>query len=47
MLDEPTANLAPAVRERVLNEVIAGLAAGGTAVLLIEQRIALALDLAS
>ncbi len=47
MLDEPTANLAPAVARRVLNEVIGGLAAGGTAVLLIEQRIALALDLAT
>ncbi len=47
MLDEPTANLAPAVASRVLNEVIGGLAAGGTAVLLIEQRIALALDLAT
>lgn len=47
MLDEPTANLAPAVARRVLDEVIGGLAAGGTAVLLIEQRIALALDLAT
>lgn len=47
MLDEPTANLAPAVASRVLDEVIGGLAAGGTAVLLIEQRIALALDLAT
>lgn len=47
MLDEPTANLAPAVARRVLDEVIGGLAAGGTAVLLIEQRIALALDLAN
>ena len=47
MLDEPTANLAPAVASRVLGEVVAGLAAGGTAVLLVEQRIALALDVAS
>jgi branched-chain amino acid transport system ATP-binding protein len=47
MLDEPTANLAPAVAGRVLGEVVAGLAAGGTAVLLVEQRIALALDVAS
>jgi branched-chain amino acid transport system ATP-binding protein len=47
MLDEPTANLAPAVAGRVLSEVVAGLAAGGTAVLLVEQRIALALDVAS
>jgi branched-chain amino acid transport system ATP-binding protein len=47
MLDEPTANLAPAVASRVLGEVIAGLADGGAAVLLVEQRIALALDVAS
>jgi branched-chain amino acid transport system ATP-binding protein len=47
MLDEPTANLAPAVASRVLAEVIAGLADGGAAVLLVEQRIALALDVAS
>ena len=47
MLDEPTANLAPAVAGRVLGEVVAGLAASGTAVLLVEQRIALALDVAS
>jgi branched-chain amino acid transport system ATP-binding protein len=47
MLDEPTANLAPPVAGRVLGEVVAGLAAGGAAVLLVEQRIALALDVAS
>jgi branched-chain amino acid transport system ATP-binding protein len=47
MLDEPTANLAPAVATRVLAEVVAGLAEGGAAVLLVEQRIALALDVAS
>jgi branched-chain amino acid transport system ATP-binding protein len=47
MLDEPTANLATAVARRVLTEVVAGLAESGTAVLLIEQRIALALDAAS
>jgi branched-chain amino acid transport system ATP-binding protein len=47
MLDEPTANLAPPVASRVLTEVLAGLAESGTAVLLIEQRIALALDVAS
>jgi ABC-type branched-subunit amino acid transport system ATPase component len=47
MLDEPTANLAPAVAGRVLGEVVAGLAEGGTALLLVEQRIALALDVAS
>jgi ABC-type branched-subunit amino acid transport system ATPase component len=47
MLDEPTANLAPPVATRVLTEIVAGLAEGGTAVLLIEQRIALALDVAN
>ena len=47
MLDEPTANLAPPVASRVLGEVVAGLAGGGAAVLLVEQRIALALDVAS
>jgi branched-chain amino acid transport system ATP-binding protein len=47
MLDEPTANLAPAVAGRVLTEVVAGLANSGAAVLLVEQRIALALDVAS
>jgi ABC-type branched-subunit amino acid transport system ATPase component len=47
MLDEPTANLAPAVARHVLTEVVAGLAESGTAVLLIEQRIALAVDVAT
>jgi ABC-type branched-subunit amino acid transport system ATPase component len=47
MLDEPTANLSPAVARLVLSEVVAGLAAGGGASLLIEQRIALALDVAT
>jgi branched-chain amino acid transport system ATP-binding protein len=47
MLDEPTANLAPAIASRVLTEVIAGLAESGTAILLIEQRVALALTLAT
>ena len=47
MLDEPTANLAPAVAGRVLHEVVVGLAESGAAVLLVEQRIALALDVAS
>ncbi len=47
MLDEPTANLAPAVASRVLGEVVAGLAEGGAAVLLVEQRISLALEVAN
>jgi len=47
MLDEPTANLAPAIASRVLSEVVAGLADSGTTILLIEQRVALALSLAT
>jgi branched-chain amino acid transport system ATP-binding protein len=47
MLDEPTANLAPAAAALVLKEVVAGLADTGRAVLLVEQRIALALDVAT
>jgi ABC-type branched-subunit amino acid transport system ATPase component len=47
MLDEPTANLSPAVATMVLEEVVAGLAAADRAILLIEQRIALALDVAT
>lgn len=47
MLDEPTANLAPAVADLVLDEVVTGLARSGRAVLLIEQRVALALSVAT
>jgi branched-chain amino acid transport system ATP-binding protein len=47
MLDEPTANLAPAVARMVLEDVVAGLARTGRAILLIEQRVALALDVAT
>ncbi|HEX6526190.1 MAG TPA: ATP-binding cassette domain-containing protein [Streptosporangiaceae bacterium] len=47
MLDEPTANLSPAVAEMVLAEVIGGLAGSGRAILLIEQRLALALAAAN
>lgn len=47
MLDEPTANLAAAVATVVLKEVVAGLADSGRAVLLVEQRIAIALDVAT
>jgi branched-chain amino acid transport system ATP-binding protein len=46
MLDEPTANLAPAIASRVLTEVVSGLAESGTAIVLVEQRVALALSLA-
>lgn len=47
MLDEPTANLSPAVAALVLEEVITGLAGTGGAILLIEQRLALALAVAT
>jgi ABC-type branched-subunit amino acid transport system ATPase component len=47
MLDEPTANLSPPVAQHVLAEVIGGLAGSGRAILLIEQRLALALDVAT
>jgi branched-chain amino acid transport system ATP-binding protein len=47
MLDEPTANLSPAVATLVLEQVITGLAAAGGAILLIEQRLALALEVAT
>ena len=47
MLDEPTANLASAIATVVLKEVVAGLAEADRAVLLVEQRIAVALDVAT
>jgi branched-chain amino acid transport system ATP-binding protein len=47
ILDEPTASLAPLIASRILHEVVAPVAAGGYAVLLIEQRVRLALDVAS
>jgi ABC-type branched-subunit amino acid transport system ATPase component len=47
MLDEPTANLSPAAARTVLHDVAAPLAAAGGAVLLIEQRVALAVEVAS
>ena len=47
ILDEPTANLAPQVATHVLRDIVAALAQGGRAVLLIEQRVALALEVAS
>jgi branched-chain amino acid transport system ATP-binding protein len=47
MLDEPTANLAAAIATVVLTEVIAGLAEADRAILLVEQRIAVALDVAT
>ena len=47
ILDEPTSNLAPQIAAGVLEQVVARLAETGRAVLLIEQRVALALDVAS
>ncbi|MGH7610442.1 MAG: ABC transporter ATP-binding protein [Candidatus Dormibacteria bacterium] len=47
ILDEPTANLAPQVATHVLQDIVAGLAEGGRAVLLIEQRVSMALEVAS
>ena len=38
LLDEPTANLAPAVAAELLDEHVRRLAAGGAAVLIVEQR---------
>jgi branched-chain amino acid transport system ATP-binding protein len=47
ILDEPTANLAPKVARMVLDEIVVGLAAIERGVLLIEQRVALAAEIAS
>ncbi|MGH7757829.1 MAG: ABC transporter ATP-binding protein [Candidatus Dormibacteria bacterium] len=47
ILDEPTANLAPQVATHVLQDIVSGLAEGGRAVLLIEQRVSMALEVAS
>jgi branched-chain amino acid transport system ATP-binding protein len=47
ILDEPTSNLAPQVAASVLERVVARLAESGRAVLLIEQRVSLALQVAS
>jgi branched-chain amino acid transport system ATP-binding protein len=38
LLDEPTANLAPAMAETILRKYVVSLARSGTAVLLVEQR---------
>ena len=47
ILDEPTSNLAPQVAAGVLERVVTRLAETGRAVLLIEQRVSLALEVAS
>ncbi len=38
LLDEPTANLAPAIARTLLEEHVRGLAQGGASVLIVEQR---------
>jgi len=47
VLDEPTANLAPAIARNVLHGIVASLAGSGRAVLLVEQRVSLGLEVAS
>jgi branched-chain amino acid transport system ATP-binding protein len=47
ILDEPTSNLAPQIAASVLEKLVARLAESGRAVLLIEQRVSLALEVAS
>lgn len=47
ILDEPTSNLSPSIAATVLHGVVDRLAASGRAVLLIEQRVALGLGVAT
>ena len=47
ILDEPTSNLAPNVAARVINEVVTDLVSSGQAVLMIEQRVEMALAVAT
>jgi ABC-type branched-subunit amino acid transport system ATPase component len=47
ILDEPTSNLAPQIASNVLERIVARVAEAGRAVLLIEQRVSLALQIAS
>ena len=47
ILDEPTANLSPRIASTVLDEAVSALCAQGRGVLLIEQRVAVALERAS
>jgi ABC-type branched-subunit amino acid transport system ATPase component len=47
ILDEPTANLAPQLAEKLLHEQVKGLGAMGKAVLLVEQRARAALEIAA
>lgn len=47
VLDEPTANLAPLIAHAVLHDIVAQLAGAGRAVLLVEQRVSLGLQVAT
>lgn len=47
VLDEPTAGLAPAIARSVLQDIVTRLAESGRALLLIEQRVSLGLEVAS
>lgn len=47
ILDEPTSNLAPNVARGVLEDVVARLSAAGQAVLMVEQRVEMALEAAT
>lgn len=47
ILDEPTSNLAPQIASSVLEKIVARVAESGRAVLLIEQRVSIALHVAS
>jgi ABC-type branched-subunit amino acid transport system ATPase component len=47
ILDEPTANLAPQLADRLLREQVSGLGKLGKAVLLVEQRARAALEIAA
>lgn len=47
ILDEPTANLSPLIAASVLHEVVESLAGAGAAILLIEQRVSLGLEVAT
>lgn len=47
VLDEPTANLAPLIADHVLHGIVSRIAGSGRAVLLVEQRVSLGLDVAS
>lgn len=47
ILDEPTSNLAPAIARMVLDEIIGRVAQDGQAVLMVEQRVEMALQVAT